>query len=470
MPLKRSTKRGWFAFLRALLLVGFAVSLIIYYSMISLPDIMSAISETQISHDVLKTALSVGMGTSLDYDAIYDSFGTHGSYMDRRLFNFTSFYNYTSPRVLNNGCNLTVIIVDPRPPISSYNHPIWFSLESLALFVPYACITLHTASCKTVNQGSKQPTSSQRVEVTAKSMYERSLPMFRRMMEMGQVRINVIDHIKYGLTDCDNFGKGNNVFMNVHFWQDEFINGLDSDMVMTFQDDGVLCRYFDIHLWKDFAYVGAPWVPGWFWTNKIGGAGCDSMRDIWSEWAPKCNGLTEYQANESSSRFCTPGYGGLQGNGGVSLRNRRWMVEVIQRCPSELSGLEMFDSNEGAYTFDSNEDVYFATILNGLNATMPTAFEASLFSVENLFPEDILEKYELVDRHEVVAKIERLWGRDTGMEAYERMHRNDSYDFGAESATKLRTIPFAFHQVWLHTNVNDVQIQNECKLLKFVVR
>ena len=251
-----------------------------------------------------------------DYDEIYDSFGTHGSYTDRRLADFDSFGNYTSPAVLNKGCRLTVSIVDPRPPTSGHNHPIWFTLESVALYAPYACVVFHTASCdlkivETANMLSA-PTSQQRKNLVAQSIYDRSLPLFRRMMERGLVRINILDSDKYG-TKCSNFGNGNSIYLNIHFWLDEFIEGVDSNMILTVQQDSVLCHYFDINLWKHFAYVGAPWAQ-WIWN-------CGAMRELWNEYAPKCNGLENYRADESMSLICSPGHGGLQGNGGLSLRN-----------------------------------------------------------------------------------------------------------------------------------------------------
>ncbi len=395
-----------------------------------------------------------------DYDDIYDSFGSHSSYSDRRLFDFATFHNYTSPRILRDGCPLTVAMVDPRPPTAGYNHPVWYALESLALFVPRACVVFHTASCQIIQHGSDR----HKVHVVAKAVYERSLPKFRRMMERGQVRINIINNVKYGLQHCDSFGRGNHVFMSVRFWLDEFVDHLDSDTILTFQDDAVLCRSLDVDAWRHFAHVGAPWVPAWTLDARVGGAGCDSMRRLWKAWVPKCNGLTEYQAQDSMSRFCAPGYyGGLQGNGGLSLRNRNWMIEAIRRCPSEYSGLETFEE------FGVSEDVYFSTILNGLNATMPTAFEASLFSVENLFPEQTLENA-MMRIDEILATVQRLWGNETGMLVYERMHRRDSYP---ESSSELHTIPVGFHKPWwtVVPNVSDdVQIQKECKMLKFIVQ
>ncbi len=395
---------------------------------------------------------------SYDYNAIFNSSGTHKSYMDRRLFVFDPFGNYTSSDVLNNGCRLTVVIVDPRPPASAYNHPIWYALESVASYVPYACVVIQTAACQVVNENyndaTKLPTNQQQAAVVAKVIYEHALPLFRRMMESGRVRVNILNLEKYGLHNCAHFGQGNSIFKSSHFWIDEFIEGLDSNMVLTVQDDSVLCRPFEIDLWKHFAFVGAPWGS---WVD------CDHFRRLWDQWAPRCNGLTNYQLQESMSRYCTEGYGGKQGNGGLSVRNRSWMVEAIERCP----GVDNPHSG--------NEDVYFSTILNAMNATMPSGFEASLFSVESLFPEQTTE-YLNLNQSQIEEAITRLWGGEptTGFRLYEKMHQLDSYFQNAsafESIPELFTIPLGFHKPWgfLPKEIlQGAQVQKECKFLKFI--
>jgi hypothetical protein len=85
------------------------------------------------------------------------------------------------------------------------------------------------------------------------------------------------------------------------------------------------------------------------------------------------------------------------------------MVEVILRCPTQYSGLETHE------LFNCiNEDLYFSNVLYGLNATMPTAFEASLFSVKTLFPEQTVE-YNSIEKSEIVATIQMLWNDSTGI-------------------------------------------------------
>ena len=288
------------------------------------------------------------------------------------------------------------------------------------------------------------------------------------MMEFGLVRINILNVKKYGLDHCDNFEDGNKVFLNIHFWTDEFIEGVDGEMVLTLQGDSVLCRRFEIDSWRRFAYVGAPWA-GWIGM-------CNTDRESLHEWAPRCNGVTTRQLNESMARYCTKGYGGFQGNGGLSIRNRTWMAEVIQRCPTYYSGLDASGPRGEYVDFNIfiNEDIYFATILTGLNANMPSAFEASLFSVETLFPE---QTNGFLDRNEseIAETIKKLWSDDTGDIMYHRMHQRDSYFdnvSAVESVTELHTIPLGFHKPWLYHPVNffrGAQVREECEFLKFVI-
>jgi hypothetical protein len=400
-----------------------------------------------------------------DYEEIYDSFGTHESYLDRRLSDFDSFVNYTSPTILRSndgggGCRLTVVVVDPRPPLSGRNHPLWFALESIAAYVPYACVVFHTSSCKSIlrtqNMPSR-PTDRQKVNVVAQFIYEKSLPLFRRMMERGLVRVNILDDEKYGGPNCHHWDL-NSIFLNIRFWLDEFIDGVDSDMILTAQQDAVLCRHLDIDLWKHYAYVGAPWAP-WVW----GCQNCDCMKDLWRTNAHKCNGMENYRPDESISTVCTPGHGGLQGNGGFSIRNRSWIIEALRRCPTQFSGL--------AY----QEDVFFSTVLNALNATMPTAFEAALFAVESIFPEHTFDYYYTLNADEIIETIQRLWGKDTGMSVYNRMHRSNSSKY---------TVPLGFHQLWNYGHAEKCEgvgptgctylvkeqpnINEECKFLKYI--
>jgi len=409
----------------------------------------------------------IRLTTDIDYDAIYASFGTHETYKNKRLFIFSTFETYSSTNIASNGCRLTVSLTDPRLPPHGYNHPVWFALESMASYVPYACVVIHTASCQIIKQTSNVPsvpTKLHQIEITAQSIYERSLPLFRRMMESGRVRISILEKGKYSIQSCDSWDISA-VTMNVHFWKDEFIEGVDSNMILFMQSDVVLCRHLDIDLWTDFAYVGSSWQPAVF----INGGGCDEMRRIWHSYAPLCN---LQNPDVDLPHLCTPGHGGLVGNGGLSIRNKQWMIKAIETCPTEYSGMDAYQ-----HFGHQPEDVYFSTVLNGIQATMPTAFEASLFAVESLFPEQTLETFFPLTPEEILDTASRLWGNETGKLMYERMHRSETYitklneSDGMGSNIELRTVPIGFHQAWNYYGpdiLGGIQIQQECKFLKYI--
>jgi hypothetical protein len=146
------------------------------------------------------------------------------------------------------------------------------------------------------------------------------------------------------------------------------------------------------------------------------------------------------------------------------------MIEAIQRCPTHYSGLDKYES----FHF-RNEDLYFAQILTGLNAHMPSAFEASLFSVESLFPEQTAE-YVNLEESEIVDTIKQLWNTGNGFLLYQRMHQHESYfenSLAVEIVPQLHTIPLGFHKPWLyHSNsiLQGAQVREECKFLKFVLK
>jgi hypothetical protein len=401
-----------------------------------------------------------------DYEEIYIAGSEHESYRDMRLLDFQNFENYTSPDVgTNSRCRLTVTLVEPRLPPNGYNHPVWFTLESVASYVPYACVVIHTASCQIFKQTSNMPLVERLhlIEVTARAIYERSLPLFRRMMERGQVRISILEKGRYNIENCGTWDIST-IAMNIHFWREEFLDGIDSDTLLFVQDDAVLCRYLDIDPWKHFAFVGGPWNP------LVFPGGCDGMRNIWRGWAPQCQMVNP---DMELPHLCTPGHAGLQGNGGLSLRNRQWMIHVIETCPSEFSGLESYAS-----IGHQQEDVYFTTISNGIHAPMPSAFEASLLFTESLFPEQTLQQFFPLSSGEIEESVQRLWGNETGMLMYNRMHNFSTYlteyefnNTSGENLPVLYTIPFGLHKPWdyhSHDILGGVQLQQECKFLKFM--
>jgi hypothetical protein len=158
-----------------------------------------------------------------------------------------------------------------------------------------------------VKDGEDPEPMSRQIEEVAKQIYRRALPMFRGMMERGLVRITILDHSKYQLTDCTNFYTPSNAWMSINYWKDEFIEKVDNEMILIVQSDGVICREFDIQLWSDLAFVGAPWAP----TRWHGGVVCDELRDKFKEWTKVDN--IEEAPNQSSphlnlKKFCKNGH------------------------------------------------------------------------------------------------------------------------------------------------------------------
>eukprot|EP00978_Attheya_sp_CCMP212_P006642 scaffold15409_cov53-Attheya_sp.AAC.5 len=56
---------------------------------------------------------------------------------------------YAEP-IMEQQCNLTVVLLDPRLPDMAPGSPIWFTLESVATFASFACVSLQTCKCNVV--------------------------------------------------------------------------------------------------------------------------------------------------------------------------------------------------------------------------------------------------------------------------------------------------------------------------------
>jgi hypothetical protein len=420
--------------------------------------------------------LRVDEGNIHYYEAIYKSNGKHESYQDVRITEFSTFGHYTLSQILRNGCSLTTLVMDPRIPMANFTDRIWFTLESIATYANYSCVVLQTSSCQLLKgiptdiQQQKNHMWNQEAYV-AQAIYNRAMPQFRRMMERGQVRITVLNHSKYGLTSCSDFFNPSRALMNVHYWQDEFLDGVDSDMILVMQDDSVLCHAFNVTLWKDLAYVGALWAPKenplWL-VPKVGM--CKTISLYWRSWTLR------YRKLDPNILMCKPGYGPV-GNGGLSLRSKSWMIRAIQTCPfTPYSGLPRGaapGSTGCQVTRNINEDVYFATVLYGINAPMPLAYEASLFTTEMLWPEQADEFYGPYTNQSKYDIVTKRWGEgNDGLLKYQRMQNKETYgSIASIQQQDLRTVPIGLHKPWwYHPNqiLLGSQILQECKFLKYM--
>lgn len=349
---------------------------------------------------------------------------------------------YSSAKILSHGCSLTVIFFDPQLSKSSITDVRWSVLESVAINVPQdnTCFILQTSSCST--QRRKERTEVQ----VLKKIKKKARKNFRSMIHRGNVRVSFIDYNKYHFRNCYNFFPPSNAWMMGSYWDDEFTS-YDSDLVLTIQHDTVLCHKLNPDLFREFAFVGAPWPR---FGNDIKMGYCNYITEKWVRWNK--NQTVPFDV-------CENGLGPV-GNGGLSLRSRSWMRKAIQACPHKYNYLENNETELRCELLDwVPEDLYFATVLRGLNATLPSAFEASIFSAEMLLPENVLEIYGLPENQDAKLLIKKRWGNE-GVEKYIGMLQRNI------------TVPIGLHKPWLHIN-RDILLGNyfdrECPYLKDVI-
>lgn len=300
-------------------------------------------------------------------------------------------------------CPVTILFMDPR--IGDPNHgshePAWFALESAAAFAPDACILLMTSFC--VVQQERTIQDWQAKEATRDNIYTKALPLFRDMIDAGKVRLSFVDADKYKLGSCSNYRNPSAALMNYHFWHDEFLD-MEGDQVILLQDDSVFCRKLDMKHFRNVAYVGGVWPPvaNQFVPYPEEGM-CQGMANRWSTWLTpqkrwertKDKALEPKQVlNADFPTLCKHGIGPI-GNGGFSLRSRRWTMQAIETCPHvKYSGLETDNQHLACKVMDEiNEDLYFSIVLRGIGAPFPSVSDAASFAVEGLFREDAIEKY-----------------------------------------------------------------------------
>jgi hypothetical protein len=351
------------------------------------------------------------------YEAVYrGSKTTDGVDVQRKFQNLGPTYgaNITS-------CDLTVLFMDARigDPSYSSSGPAWFALESLAAYAPKddsTCVLLLTHSCamqKHMQSATKdEVTVYGAQEAVRDNIYSKSLPLFRELVHHGRVRVSFLDVDKYNLKSCEDFGDPTPAFLHIDFWRNEFLNHMDSEVVLVLQDDVVLCQDLDIWIGEKYAYAGGLWPKeaNDLYPRPAEGM-CQGMPAYWESWlAPQRKWELTKEAGLKPDEIlkkdfppiCENGEGPV-GTGGFSIRQRSWMQTAISTCPhSKYSGLKLVAESLACEVSDEvNEDVYFSVVLRGLGAPLPTAVEASLFSAETLFVEDAVEMYGVRDGMDV---------------------------------------------------------------------
>lgn len=239
--------------------------------------------------------------------------------------------------------------------------------------------------------------------------------------------------------------------MNINFWSDEFVDS-DSDAVLLLQDDSVLCR--SMENLTEYAFVGAVWprTPTKLMPNPSTGM-CWGMSSLYKLLTlhMKPDDYARLGISPSFPNPCDTLGNAPIGNGGLSFRSRKWMQRAITTCPHvSWSGLGDKAWESPCRALDEvNEDYYFGTVLNGLQAPLPSAKVASLFAVESLFPEQVLSLYGTSQHDEHKEFVTEV----------------------IQAEQEFLSVPVGFHKPWwYHSNewLLSPAMRNACPLLPFV--
>ena len=369
---------------------------------------------------------------------------------------------YQNPSILKSHCSVTILLMDPATGTPGNSNELFYSLESTVSNIhpsakETACILLQTSHC--LNKDGIQGVYNR--------IWTHAQTELKQMIVSGNVRVTFLDHKKYKVRSCSNFYNPSSAWMNAHYWVDEF-ESEDSDLVLSIQNDSVLCHTFNPDLWRDVAWVGGVWPPhANMHNNPMPPEGmCNFLPLKWKEWSHVDN-------VNLPKNLCVPNSGeGAFGNGGLTIRSRQWLIKAIRFCPfSKYAGLTSLEVKNAKCSLparaDPAEDVFFSIILRVMGAPLPSEFEASLFSVEMIFAEHVLEYYydEVTDEleKELEAMVVRRWGNDTidnGLELFRRM-RKQKY-----------TIPIGFHKPYWYYSYDELSapyIKNECQFLDDII-
>lgn len=391
------------------------------------------------------------------------------------------------------GCAATVVVADPRIPYFPANDTMFTkTLESFAEYMPNnACLVLQTSSCKLQQECVERDaspntvlyigdeTSSDRGHYTSmnsschggermkatKGAYEllseveefvhaRAGPHLKAWMKRGRVRVSILDHSKYGLKACDNFFSPNFFFLSAQYWREEFVSD-DSDTVVVAQRDVFLCKPLDLSVWGGFDYVGSPWHKGWPWMQnlyksntlridpqrKVGiHPNVEAWQEYWKQHDADDIGDLSHLADLGPNltfpqNLDWRGSSPWVGNGGFSLRSRKWMIRMIRLCPHQQhSGVTPTKLTSAFCSIAKGiqEDMFFSLMLSLTGANLPSPELASFFGMDQDFgwPNDFLH----VDNAKASDWIKQMIGA------------NASTDFNQEMREIGHALPVGQHK------------------------
>jgi hypothetical protein len=357
-------------------------------------------------------------------------------------------------------CSLTVVVMDPSLPYYPTNHMAFRMLESVAEYTPQdACVVLQTSVClmeqyqcagvdrrdmhlvasnRTEHQKKNSyrmeppllgrematcPSSEDSLQAVVNNIHDRSLPLFRKRLKSGRVRLTVLDYVKYKLTSCSNFYNPGYAWLSDRYYLDEFTSK-DNDLMLFMEADAMLCRPLLVDRWRHVTYLGAPWASNSkvgqeiFYNFHLGSrlriqrGDFNGSHEIYKDrkvyWRQVAREAYHAQYNRSKwidywdsqdntvykpspqlpfpAKHVYDNKRRLVGNGGLSLRSRKWLLRAIHTCPSPVFSPSIVGRNCTLEEF-MNDDVFFGTVLNVIGPELPLQ-DALYFSTQNSLPEE----------------------------------------------------------------------------------
>ena len=410
----------------------------------------------------------------------------------QQIYNFSLGREYQNPFILKEKCSITVVLMDP-----DVSEAAMWMLESVAEYVQpteTTCVLIQTSICAYL-QKKEQVSSPETINENSNYAYQQKAnhitthakPMFRFMIQQGQVRMTVLNHTKYHLKSCSNFYSPNFAFENIHYWGTEEYTSQDSDLVLVVQDDAVLCQTLAIDQWKDVAWVGAPWKPTY---GKKAWNFCSSLPNLWNEShhrARKSNSATQpppYPHN--ASEICSVALAGPHGNGGFSLRQRSWLRKVIHYCPAvpnkdsllykkklHVHGLTQEEFDEAVCQAAPHaEDIYFVSFLRGLEAPIPSILDAALFSWEGISIPKIIQTFHITNQTWIQERVTKRWYSNPLLQDDDAKEEGDAWArFLKRRGQRNRhpvMVPIGIHKPWglIRRYMCDWRVHEQCKYLK----
>ena len=380
----------------------------------------------------------------------------------QRIFNVS--HTYTNPEIIAKNCSLTVVIIEPKLSEKS----LWVLESAAANIYPMhrTCFVIKTSICKVKRELQEKYKSTRNItdqdafEQVAYSIKEMgsSHPKFLEAINSGRVRMNVLDYEHYHLKSCNNFKGISRLFLNHDFWGKKEFLEQDSDFILNLQNDGIICRSFSVNNWSEFAYIGAPWPP----KKHL----CAEMSNAWSRFHSGNVANLSFPPFPTEEEICTKHEFGPVGNGGISMRSRQWMRKAVRYCPTMYSGLSDVERKMAPCNGTSNgfeEDMFFATILRGMGAPLPTLFEASLFGTELRTPNELLDIYR-IDNGTLEELVAKRW--------YSPYTEKGPVELYREMQTSiLFTVSLTFHKPWnfKHGIWDTSHVRKYCPYFQYIL-